>query len=76
MANIYRMRTSAGVVGCIAATNEGVARAYAIGKYGAGADVEKVNVKAALEVTGVCVLISTCSVTHASSTPRSFNVID
>jgi len=76
MAKLYRIRTSDGVVGCIAATSEDVARAYAIGKYDAGAEVERVTVKAALSVTGVCVLVSSHVVVHSSTTPKAFRVIE
>lgn len=56
---IYRIHLANEVVGCIAARSGDVAAAYALGKYGAGADVQRVETKMALDAVGVCILIET-----------------
>ena len=74
---VFRIRATDEVVGCIVARSKEVATAYALGKYGAGTDVEKVSVKGALEVSGVCVLIETRlkEVGGMSSSARNVRVI-
>ncbi len=41
---IFRIRDNSGVIGAVASTDEDAARAYALGKYGAGSEVERVAV--------------------------------
>lgn len=57
--SIFRIHKQGEVVGCIVAKNKSVAGAYALGKYGAGADAVKVAYKEAVELFGVCVLVAT-----------------
>lgn len=75
---IYRINVSSETVGCIAARSKDVAVAYAIGKYGAGADVELVATKDALDAVGICILIETSEKELGigySNTNRKFRVI-
>lgn len=74
---IYRIRLSNEVVGCVSSRSEESARAYSLGKYGAGSDVERVDTKPALDAMGICVLIETREVEVRSdfATPKRVRVI-
>ena len=74
---IYRITHENKVVGAIVAASKAVALAYAIGKYGAGADVVKVSPKDALSSTGLCVIIETREITLeiAGHNPRKIRSV-
>jgi len=67
--HVYRIAASGVPVGVVLAINRQVAQAYALGKYGAGADAREVDYKAALDAIGICVLAETRSVTNSGSKP-------
>lgn len=56
---IFKINRAGAIIGCVVAKNKDVASAYAIGRYGAGANTVKVNYQDAVEAFGICVLIST-----------------
>lgn len=56
---IYRIHGNGETLGAVAALYEDAAQAYALGKYGAGANVLEVDVESALEAGPVCIIIST-----------------
>lgn len=56
---VYRIRDETGILGVVAATSSEVAQAYAIGKYGASSNVERVSVQQALGLHGLCIILET-----------------
>ncbi len=58
-------------VGVVVARNKNVANAFAQGKYGAGANAERVDWKAALEAGAVCEVIATETRYHGVTSTRT-----
>lgn len=69
MSAIYRIHVANEFVGAIVAVSKVAALAYAQGKYGASADVSRIDYKATLESLPVCTIFSTHE-THTNNLTR------
>jgi hypothetical protein len=73
MSSVYRIEDRCGVVGAIVAVSKTAALAYAQGKYGASATVERVAYKETLKAMPVCVIFSTREV-HTNDISRGVTI--
>lgn len=75
MAKIFRIYDHKETLGCVVAISKEVALGYAIGKYGSGANVERVATQNALDSSGLCILVAT-EVRSVSGYSNSIRVIE
>ena len=72
---IYRIILQGKTVGVVASLLKSSAQSYAMGRYGAGADVEIVAADEAVDAVGLCVIVETKEIAVSNRLLNKIRVI-